>query len=94
MTEVIYRNDDYEYSLEIKNHHEDKLACAGISAIAWALAGAVSNRCEPDAIIIEDGYVNIQVKERTDKMISDFFFMAFVGLKQIELEYPGTITFA
>ena len=96
MIEVTYRNDDYEYSLEIKNHHEDKLACAGISAIAWALAGAVNDRCEPDTLILEDGYVNIRVEgsKRTDEAIRSFFFMAYIGLRQIELEYPGTITFA
>ena len=95
MTEVVYRNQTFDHSLEIKEHHADKAACAGISAIAWALAGAVTNRCDPDMVVLTDGYVNIRARgtKKTDKALRDFFFMAYIGLRQIALEYPDTIEF-
>lgn len=95
MTEVRYRNSRNRHELEITGHHADRVACAGISSIAWALAGAAANVSEIDDLVMEDGYIHICVGDRgkTGKALYNFFFMAYIGLRQIELEYPGTISF-
>lgn len=96
MTEVKYRNSRTNHELEIVNHHDDIRACAGISAIAWALAGAVTNECDLDTLIMEDGHVHIKcvdARKRNAKALNNYFQMAIIGLKQIALEYPGTISF-
>ena len=96
MTEVRYRNSRNRHELEITGHHVDKTACAGISAIAWALAGSAANVSEIDTLVMEDGYIHVCVgaRKKAGRTLYNFFFMAYVGLRQIELEYPGTISFS
>jgi len=94
MTKVTFRNSKVNHELIIDGHHEDKLACAGISSIAWALAGALANECDIDTLIMDDGFVKVKVlSTKHSRTISAYFQMAYIGLRQIELEYPNTISF-
>lgn len=93
MTTVEATKQHGHYRIEIDNHADSKIVCAGVSAIVFALAGAVSNnpavlthyeRFEPGHAVID--YLS------DDPLGEEDMRMCVIGLKQIQLSHPEEIT--
>lgn len=90
MTRVLITKNGMHYRLHAVDHAGDKLVCAGISAVTYALAGALANVAEPDELRLEDGEVIIDCISN-DNRVHDYYVMASIGLRQIELASPDKI---
>ena len=92
MTEILAHADNDHYSITASNHAGSHDACVMVSAIMYALAGAIKTNPQVDVLGVQlhDGYAKIEYlsKHRTGE---EDFRMAVVGLMQVELAYPDDI---
>ena len=95
LVEVAKANDSYRLSL--RGHAEynpgNDIVCAGVSAIAYALAGYIINAPghvrEMIALSLESGEAEISV--RGDERIAAAIDMALIGILQISAKYPQKV---
>ena len=67
------------------------IICAGVSSIAYALLGYLAKIDETLEFKIEEGYMCI-ISSSCDQRVEATFDMAFLGLRQLEHEYPEHIS--
>lgn len=92
MTEVRASVSGKHYRLEIDNHAPDSRICAGISALATTLEGAVVNNPEAQCVYrrTEHGCFRIEWIAEGDTAEEDMRII-LLGLMQIAQTYPGTV---
>ena len=79
------------HRLSIVNHAKSEV-CNAASAIGWTIAAAIENFVPADKImrqIYQDGNINIEVMPNDEYNM--IFEIAFIGFKQLELNYPEEI---
>lgn len=91
-TEVTLKRDENKFSLLAVNHTESKV-CAAVSGLIQALEGWIMNF--PDHVI--DPHIIVTSGSADISFIGDAeaeaaFMCILIGLKRIELGYPGKLT--
>lgn len=89
MIKVNFSREADQYRAEVKDH-SDEIVCAGVSALLQAFVGYAANFAEKIEYQLMPGDSYVECKGGCD--ISHAFEMLKIGVKQIELGYPGTIT--
>lgn len=92
MTEITVTAKDNHYRLEAEYHADDSRICAGISAILYALEGALINNADVKVHYskLEPGHAVIEYLSAADTAEEDMR-MALIGLLQIEKSHPDSI---
>ena len=101
MVKVQFFRDNHGYQAMDLDGHADynpgnDVVCAGISSLAYALAGTLRNIDDVSFVRfdIRDG-VHVEIEPFTDEIqrtIADTVFKTcIIGLKQIEIKYPDHI---
>ena len=86
------------YGISAKDHAEESIVCAAVSATLQGLAGTLIN-IEPkphiERMILDSGDVEIEIKPSAiayEQLVFDaLFFFAEVSLMQIEKKYPQNV---
>ena len=92
MTNIIIQHAGSSFRIEIREHTKS-IVCAGVSAIAYTVAGWMNNH--PEDIIdrylrISNGYFEagyLAAGEKTEAVME----AAIIGLMQIKLGYPDEV---
>lgn len=89
MTEIYVVKDRNRYKMRVKNHADSTEACHAVSAIVYALEGALQNNdyASEHTSVFEPGYAEIEAVCLDDTAAEDFR-MALIGLMQIRLAHP------
>lgn len=90
MTQVTFKRFRGVYTLRLDGHAGynpgNDVVCAGISAIVFALMGYVENFGKKKSIEYSSGRAEIRAKG-----CKKAFDMAYIGLRQIEMQYPENL---
>lgn len=89
MIKVNFSREADHYRVEVKDH-SDEIVCAGVSALLQAFVGYAANWAETIEYQLMPGDSYVECKGGWD--IAHAFEMLKIGIKQIDLGYPGTIT--
>lgn len=92
MTEVYITKDKTRYKLKAYNHAGTNEVCAGVSAIIYALEGALFNNdyAADHVSTLEPGHAEIEAI-CSDHTAAEDFRMAAIGLMQIQKAHPDEI---
>jgi len=92
MTEVIASKEKNHYKIQAKNHAGSSEVCNGISAILYALEGALFNNdyvCEHISTLTPG---NAEIAAVClDSTAAEDFRMALIGIMQIQKAHPGEV---
>ena len=100
MVKVKFYRDGFGYqAMDLDGHAEynpgNDVVCAGISALAFALAGELRQRDVSFIRFDIKNGVHVEIEpfiEDTDRLITDTIFQTVLtGLRQIEKKYPENI---
>ena len=95
MTEVYTEKDGSRYTIYAKGHATGSEACcAAISGILYALLGYLVNAEKAgEAEILERRMEpgNVAIEYRGGEESGGAFYMAAIGLAQLQESYPGTV---
>lgn len=106
MVKAVFKVSDNEFSLEMKGHADynpgNDIVCSAISALAYTLVGALDNmkNCKRytnlnDFDLVhkenEGDFICRVSKIAVGHKIKTIFQTIYIGLKQIELQYPEHI---
>lgn len=93
MTKARFNEDNEICRLVISDHAGynpgNDIVCAGISAIAYTMAGYLHNKKEVEILdeTIKDGFFSITF--RGDEYASEVYHAIWIGLLQIEKKFPS-----
>lgn len=84
MTEITIKG---HYDIEIKGHSPDKRVCSGISTLAAALDGWLTNNTNEHLYTEGDGYAKITAPESAKTAVEMFT----IGVLRIEKSFPDIV---
>ena len=92
MTEVYANKEKNEYSIRVDNHAKTKEVCSAVSAILYALEGALFNNdyALNHVSTLEPGHAEISAV-CYDHTAAEDFRMAIIGLLQIQIAFPDEV---